>query len=110
MKSHHLIMLCLLFSGALSAQFGCDTDDDGVGVIEELQIEGSCNDYCEQAKTCDDGVDVEACENDCFEAMSNCQADEQEQALNDIDSCGEEACSEFVRCSIGAGLQCTFGI
>ncbi|MCR9160006.1 MAG: hypothetical protein ACE37F_38215 [Nannocystaceae bacterium] len=110
MKSYPAILFSLLCAAALTVQIGCDNDDDGVGVIEELQIEGSCNDYCEQAKSCDDGVDVEACENDCFDAMSDCQADEQEEALNDIDSCSEEACSEFVGCSIGAGLQCSFGV
>ncbi len=89
---------------------GCDEDGDGAGVIEEIQIEGSCSDYCEKAAECDSNVDADSCQSDCESTVTDCQADEQDETLNVLDECAENACNEFAGCTIDAGLQCAFGV
>lgn len=90
--------------GVLSAQ-ACEREGTG-----DLRINATCRDYCKQATACDDSVDVDDCRDDCEATMGDCQADEQENALDDLDNCATDSCSEFGACTIGAGLQCTFGI
>lgn len=100
----------LLSLGLLVSMTACDTDGDGAGVIEEIQIEGSCSDYCEQAAECNDNVDVDQCHSDCESAVTDCMADEQEETLNRLDACSENACNEFAGCTIDAALQCSLGV
>jgi len=76
----------------------------------DTRIKLTCKDYCAKAAECDDEVDEDDCVADCRDTMQDCMADEQEQALDDLDACGEESCDDFLGCSIGAGIQCTFGI
>lgn len=90
--------------GFLAAQ-ACEREGTG-----DIRTNATCRDYCNQAKSCDDDLDEEDCRNRCESDMDDCQADEQEQALDDLDDCATKSCDEFVGCTIGAGLQCTFGI
>ncbi|MBL9106263.1 MAG: hypothetical protein JNL82_35395 [Myxococcales bacterium] len=83
---------------------GCS---DGTG---PLRTTTTCADYCAKANECDSDVDTDECESDCKDKLDDCMADEQEQALDDLDSCAANSCDEFAGCTIGAGLQCTFGI
>jgi hypothetical protein len=76
----------------------------------DTRIKFTCKDYCAKAAECDDGVDEDDCVDNCRDDMEDCMSDEQEQALDDLDSCSEESCDDFLGCTIGAGLQCTFGI
>ncbi len=89
---------------------GCDTDGDGAGVIEEIQISGSCSDYCDKAAECDSNVDADECKSDCESTVTDCQADEQQETLDTLDECSEDACNEFGGCTVEAGLQCVFGV
>ncbi|MEZ4239136.1 MAG: hypothetical protein R3F59_23885 [Myxococcota bacterium] len=88
----------------------CDPDGDGDTDILPDPIESSCSNYCEQRNVCDDEVNVDSCTADCVENANNCQADEQEQALDELDVCAEESCDDIAACTIGAGLECYFGI
>ena len=83
-----------------------------VGACEdgELREEITCNQYCRQAHDCDDSIDRDQCEEDCEDAVSDCQDDEKAEALDDLDNCANESCNDFGACTVGAGLQCTFGI
>ena len=76
----------------------------------EIREEFSCARYCNQAEDCNDEVDVDECKSDCEDAVSNCQEDEKDHALDDLENCAMESCDDFAACTIGAGLQCTFGI
>ncbi|MBC8067494.1 MAG: hypothetical protein IAG13_04100, partial [Deltaproteobacteria bacterium] len=82
-------------------------DREGTG---DLRIRATCNDYCDKAKECDDNVDEDDCQSRCESDMEDCQSDEQEEALDDLDDCAQDSCNEFLGCTIGAGLQCTFGL
>lgn len=81
--------------------------EDGTG---PLRTATTCAAYCNQAKDCDEDIDLDECKEDCENAIDDCMDDEQEQALDDLDECSDEACSAFAACTIGAGLQCTFGL
>lgn len=86
----------------VGAGLGCT----GTGPI---RIDATCQDYCEKAHECSDDVDVDDCVSDCKDQIGDCMADEQEQALDDLDGCAGDSCNEFLGCTIGAGLTCTFG-
>ena len=76
----------------------------------DTRIALTCADYCRQAADCDDEVDVDECKDDCKNTMEDCMDDEQEEALDDLDECSEDSCDDFLGCTIGAGLECSFGI
>ena len=99
--------ICLLLGAlAVGAAIGaCEREGTG-----NARIALTCADYCRQAHDCDGDVDVDDCKDDCKNTMEDCMADEQEQALDDLDACSDESCDEFGGCTIGAGLQCSFGI
>lgn len=82
----------------------------GCGLARHKNVEATCQRYCEQVATCDGDVDVESCTADCLDNVGDCQVDEQEQALDDLDDCAQESCDELFACTVGAQLQCTFGI
>lgn len=89
----------------------------GVGVLTMALLTGCadrvttvCADYCAQLAMCDDETDVEACEADCADAAGNCQADEQEQALDELEVCAAESCDDILVCTVGASLECYLGI
>jgi hypothetical protein len=98
----------LLVSAGLGLACDDSGDDDGGG--DEGRIASTCQTYCAKAHTCDDDKTVEQCVADCKAQLGDCMADEQDQVLDDLDSCAADACDEFTGCTIGAGLQCTFGI
>lgn len=92
----------VLMGAALGA---CEREGTG-----DTRIALTCADYCRQAADCDDEVDKDACKDDCEATMDDCMADEQEQALDDLDACAGDSCDDFAGCTIGAGLQCSFGL
>lgn len=94
-----MLHLCTLLLGAGLA---CDAG--------KSRVEITCEDYCAKAHECDDDSSQSACVADCKDAMGDCMADEQEQALDDLDACAADSCDEFLGCTIGAGLQCSFGL
>lgn len=94
-----------LLAGFTFALSGCE-DLDGTG---DLRVELSCNNYCQKAKDCDDEVDMAECEANCESAVNDCMADEQEQALDDLDDCAQDSCDDFGACTVAAGLECAFG-
>lgn len=96
-----------LSSGLCLGLFACGEDDP---TDAELDVELACNDYCRKAVECNDDLDMEDCENECEDSASSCMADEQDQALDELEMCSEESCDDFGGCTVGAGLQCSFGI
>lgn len=83
----------------------CDPEFGAVDPVER-----TCSDYCEKRATCDDETNLDTCVSDCVEQAGNCQADEQEQALDELETCTEESCDDIGLCTIGASLECYFGI
>jgi len=78
--------------------------------LDETPTERSCGDYCAQLSMCDDETDIAECEEDCEAAAGNCQADELDQALDELDECAAESCDDIGGCTVGAGLECYLGI
>lgn len=96
---------------ALCAALGCN-DDDGAdtGVASPAEITSTCQDYCDKAHVCDDEVAVDSCVSDCKDKLGDCMVDEQREAVDDLSLCAARACDNFTGCTIGARLQCTFGL
>lgn len=84
---------------------GCERDG-----TSDARVGRTCESYCSTVAACDDDVDEDDCVSRCENTMEDCMADEQEHALDDLDSCAEESCDDVGACRIGAGLQCTFGL
>ncbi|WAS90602.1 hypothetical protein [Nannocystis punicea] len=104
-KNLHRYLFAFAFvSGAGLAACG----DDSSGATN-LEIAASCNSYCDKARECNDDVSDD-CVDDCKSRIGDCMADEQRETLDDLDSCASDACGEFAACTVGAGLQCTFGL
>lgn len=98
----------ILMAVVLCAGMGCR--DDRGGSATEQEIESACESYCQKARTCDDEVSTAECTADCRDRMGDCMADEQAQAVDDLEQCAADACDDFTGCTIGAGLQCAFGL
>ncbi|PRQ04574.1 hypothetical protein ENSA7_50650 [Enhygromyxa salina] len=108
------IVVPMLFAlaAAASITFGAcrqdDEDEDDFDV--PMDVRNSCEDYCEQRKLCKDETNEEKCRNNCIDAMTNCQVDELDAALDQLDQCGSESCDDFIGCTINVGAQCIFGL
>lgn len=94
----------------LGAVLGCNDDDGGQAGVDDAELQSTCQAYCDHARTCDDEVVIASCVQKCKDRMSDCMADEQSAALDDLNRCATEGCDDFTGCTIGAGLQCTFGL
>ena len=100
----YFLAFAFLLGAGLAA---CGDDSSGA---TNLEISASCKSYCDKARECDEDVSVDECVNDCKDKIGNCMADEQRETLDDLESCASDACGEFGACTVGAGLQCTFGL
>lgn len=106
MNNRHRFALAFAFIlGAGMA--ACGDDDSGA---TNLEIAASCKSYCDKARECDEDTSTDECVDDCKSRIGDCMADEQRSTLDDLDSCASNSCGEFPACTIGAGLQCTFGL
>lgn len=103
-------------AAALCSAAGCtnddndDNDDNDTGAVSASELNATCQDYCDQAKVCDADTAVDQCIIDCKDRLGDCMVDEQSQAVDDLKECADKSCDEFTGCTIGAGLQCTFGL
>ncbi len=101
--------LALVLAAGLGLGLGaCVEDSEGDPVPLDVQV--ACKSYCRQATDCNDKVVEDDCREDCYDNMNDCQADEQNEAVDDLQNCADESCNDFTACTIGAGLQCSFGI
>ncbi len=99
--------LALVLGGFAALITGaCNDSDDDLPLFGRLD----CQNYCERAKDCNDNTNVDNCVDNCIENMGDCQADEQQDALDQLNMCSDVACNDFTGCSIDAGLTCYFGL
>jgi hypothetical protein len=106
-------MVPKMLTGALLMMVtGCviDADGDGDPDVGPDPVATSCSDYCDHRAECDDEVDVDSCTADCIDNADNCQADEQAQALAELEACAQESCDDVLGCTIDASLECYFGV
>jgi hypothetical protein len=98
----------LFIAGLLLVQqsVACQDDDPS----DDLSVRLDCSSYCEQAQLCNGDVNRAECEDDCEDALGECQANELDQVQEQLDNCAEESCDDFTGCSIDAGAQCFFGL
>ena len=75
-----------------------------------LKVTSACGDYCDRRAECDDEVEAAKRRNRCVDVMTDCQADEQNRALNDLTGCAKESCDDVGTCAIGAGSHCFLGL
>jgi hypothetical protein len=99
---------CLLAIGGLAGVlFGaCKDDGDDLGVFGEQD----CKQYCDRVVDCDGNKDRQDCIDNCIDRMGNCQADEQDAALDQLQDCSNATCDNIVGCTIDAGATCYFGL
>lgn len=105
--SFYLRPLLLVLAGSTAMMAGaCGDTEDDLPLFGKLD----CQNYCERKKDCNDNTNLDNCVNNCIDSMSDCQADEQQNALDQLDSCSDMACNDFTGCAIDAGLTCYFGL
>ena len=108
MRTTTILVIALLGGSATGFGIACGSGDGGA---TQAQIEDSCHDYCVRGKDCDSSLDVNDCRSRCENTLNDCMADEQGAAADDVESCSQkDTCDHFLGCTVGAGLQCTFGI
>ena len=97
-----VVQWCLAVAGLLVVQssFAC-ADEPG----ETLTAKLDCKQYCRQAESCNGDVNQAECENDCQEALNECQADEVDEAQDRLDECAAETCDDFTACTIDAAIH-----
>ena len=88
----------------------CRQDDANGDSGPSFAVTSSCNDYCSQAKLCNDDLNEEKCRDNCEGTLTNCQVDEQDAALDKLDQCAKESCDDFIGCTVNVGAKCIFGI
>jgi hypothetical protein len=108
MRTLATLLIALFGAAALASGLACE-EDDGLGV-SSIRIADACEDYCGRKSECDDETDVGDCISSCEDSLDDCMADEQDDAVGDVEGCAEESCDDFTGCTIGAGLECAFGI
>jgi hypothetical protein len=104
--------LLFALAGLAGVTLGACRQDDG-DVDESdasVQVRSVCAEYCSRMIECDDDRNQEKCNNDCADAMTDCQVDEQQAALDKLGVCARESCDDFLGCTINVGAQCIFGI
>lgn len=114
-KKFNLRALRPLFIGLAAvaglALSGCPDDDPGYDDEPvPLEVQTACNAYCARAVECNDDRDEQDCKTSCYDAMGACMADEQAEALSQLEACAQESCNDFIKCSIQAGATCVFGL
>jgi hypothetical protein len=103
---------------ALALTLGCTlhTDDDDDSLAEgdagdnAARIASTCEAYCAKGHDCEDSLDADECADECEELIGGCMDDEQLTTMDDLEACARTSCDEFAECTVGAGLQCSFGI
>ena len=103
-----LVALVTLMVGAIAGLTCAHNTDKSASV--PLKVHSSCDEYCDRRAECDDDVNAAKCRERCVDVMANCQADEQNRALNDLTGCTRQTCDVVDTCAIGAGSTCIFGI
>ncbi len=109
MQSAYRFALAAAFCTGLCCNNDND-DDGGGGGATDQEVMTTCKKYCDQAQVCDGDVEAGECLVKCQDRLGDCMADEQSQTLDDLETCSLKACDDFKGCTIGAGLQCVFGI
>jgi hypothetical protein len=100
-----------VFAGLAGITAGaCKPQSGGDGQDAKLTVKTSCSDYCKHAKECDDKLDLSKCNSTCLDAIGNCQAAEQDLAIDRLDKCSDVSCNDFVGCSIEVSAKCFLGI
>ena len=74
------------------------------------QIDAGCMSYCQKAGECNKSIRPDNCETRCQNRLNRCRANEQADAVADLEACAIDSCVDFAACAIGAGLECTFGL
>jgi len=102
--------LMFALAAAAGVALGACREDDGDESDASLRVRSACQEYCARAVECDDDRDEQKCHDNCVDAMTDCQVDEQDAALDQLDVCARESCDDFFKCSVKVGAQCIFGI
>ena len=105
------LLAALLLATTLGQSCGSKSEPTGSldQAIERTHDADICVDYCNRAAVCEEGVQMDACVSDCQDSLSNCSDSQRREAAEAIDACAMNRCSEFLSCTIAAGLQCADG-
>jgi hypothetical protein len=94
---------------ALAAVAGIATgacrEDNGDEYEPPQKVVDACGDYCARANDCNDETDVDKCQADCVDAMTDCMVDELDAALTKLNQCANESCDDFIGCSVCSGCK-----
>lgn len=113
MRTRNTLFLVLTLGLMVGCTVHTDDDDDlgeGDAGDNAARIASTCEAYCAKGHDCDDSLDTDECTDECAALIGDCMDDEQLATMNDLESCAQNTCDEFAECTVGAGLQCSFGI
>jgi hypothetical protein len=101
----------LLALGLAGTQACADNDgeiDDRPITTEERD---ACSGFCNEARSCDDEVDIDECASRCLDSLDLCFESQVDDATAELRECtsGDE-CSDVVACGFEVGSECFFGL
>lgn len=112
-KFRALRPLLISFAAVAGLTVGACTDD-AEGDYDDgpvsMEVQTACDTYCAKSLECEPDRDEQDCRDGCYDAMSSCAADQQNQALTQLEMCAQETCDDFLGCTISAGAECFFGL
>jgi hypothetical protein len=76
------------------------------GKHSEMRVDRVCMKHCHSMKDCAD-TDYDTCVNNCVETANACASDSDvEMALDKLEECHKQKCSEILACGIEAWVEC----
>lgn len=102
--------LLLVIAAVSGVVVGACKEGDGDESDAPAEIQTACEAYCAKAAQCNDETNLDKCQKNCVDAMTDCMVDELDEALAKLEQCADESCDDFIGCTINVGAQCIFGL
>jgi hypothetical protein len=104
-----LLIACALTIGIVNAVSCEDKVFDDAQLTAEDRM--ACTEYCEEARACDDELDLAACQNQCVDSLEDCFEDQVHDATDELRSCiDKDTCLDVTNCSFQVAADCFFGL
>lgn len=115
-SSLSIALACFVGLGfGIACGAGDELEDDAQGIDDDNMLTDqdrqACEDYCQDAKSCDDDLDVSDCMSSCVDGLQSCEEAELDEATSDLTSCTDnDECLDVVDCGFEVSSQCYFGL
>jgi hypothetical protein len=105
---------CVLALGLALGVLGTTSCEEDGEVFDDAPLttaqRGACTDYCNEARACEDDLDLAECNDSCIDALESCFESNVDEAADELRNCiDENECLDVVQCSFQVSGECFFG-